>query len=115
MTNRERFPNWKMPKIEHSIPTEYGWTVLHPGNLKLGKYTDIAHGVLINAQKGVEIGEGTQIGPYCCILSRNTINETEGKITIGSSVRIGAYCLILPGAVIPDGSFIKAYKVVKGE
>lgn len=102
-----------MPEIIHGLPTKYGWRVLYPENLKLGKYTDLAAGVLINAQYGVEIGKYTQIGPYVCILSSNTINDVFGVIKIGKNCRIGAFSLILPNVIIPENSFIKAYSVIK--
>lgn len=113
MTPKQRFPNWKMPIIEHGKPTNYGWTVLYPQNLILGKYTDIASLVLINSRYGVEIGEGTQIGPFTAILSDNSINQTHGKIKIGKNVRIGSHVLILPNTIIQDNVFIKSHSIIK--
>jgi len=110
---KERFPKWQPPEIIHGKPTQYGWVVYHPQNLLLGNFTDIAYGTFINATHGIEIGEGTEIGPYCSILSANTINGTEGRIKIGKGCRIGAYSLILPNVVIGDNVFVKARSILK--
>jgi acetyltransferase-like isoleucine patch superfamily enzyme len=111
---KERFPNWTPPKLVHGKPNKYGWIVFYPENIVLGKYTDIGYGTIINAKYGIEIGEETQIGPYCCIYSYNTINGTEGKVVIEKYARIGAYSLILPNAYIPKDAFIKAKSIIIG-
>ena len=93
---KKRFPNWKAPIIEHNKETEYGWVVLNPEGLKLGKYTDIGRYSLIQAEGGVVIGEGVQIGPYVYICSYDTERNIKGKIVIEKGVKIGAKAIILP-------------------
>lgn len=102
-----------MPDIKHGVPNQYGWIVLFPENFVLGKYTDLAYGVFINAKYGVTVEEDVQIGPYVCILSDNTINNTSGRIFIGKGAMIGAYTLILPGVTIEPGQYIKARSNLK--
>ena len=108
-----RFPNWKMPEIRHGVPTIYGWMVLNPAGLRLAKFTDIGWGTFINARYGVTIEEEVEIGPFCAILSDNSINGTCGLIVIGKGAKIGAYSLILPNVLIEAGTFIKARSIVK--
>ena len=79
MKVRERFPNWKMPKIEHNKPTIYNWVVSYPENLKLAKYTDIGALVYICSKYGIEIEEEVEIGSHCSIYSYDTIGNKKGK------------------------------------
>jgi acetyltransferase-like isoleucine patch superfamily enzyme len=113
MNNRKRFKNWEFPEIINGQPTIYGWTVINSKKFTLGRFTDIAFGCFINAKYGVEIEEDVQIGPFCAILSDNSINNTHGKIKIGKGSRIGAYTLILPNVEILPNSFIKARSIIK--
>lgn len=108
----KRFNDWKFPEILHGLPTEYGWIVYHPKKFNLYKYVDIGWGTFINSKHGVEIHEDVQIGPYCSILSDNTIDNQKGKITIGKGAKIGAYSLILPNVTINPNEFIKARSIV---
>jgi len=129
-----RFENWKKPEFDlygwaygkkytkqnpdtgfeyETYGFPYNWLCQHHSNLILGNNTDIGFGTYINAKFGVEIGENTQIGSHVSIYSENTENDTQGKVIIGKNCMIGSFCLILPNAVIPDGSKIKAYSVIK--
>jgi len=114
MKIKNRFSNWQMPEILHGQQTKYGWVVLFPENLILSKHVDIGYGTFINAKHGVIIAEEVEIGPYCCILSDNSINNKSGCIIINSGVKIGAYSLILPNSIIKRNSFIKARSNVVG-
>ena len=111
-TYRFNIDNWSMPEIEHAKPTKWGWTVYYPKEFILGKFIDIGWGTFINAEHGVIIKKRTQIGPFCAILSSNSINNKIGQIIIGKNVRIGAYTLILPGPIIPDNAFVRARSLV---
>lgn len=107
-----KFKNWIFPEFKHGIPTKFGWTVYYPENFILGKYTDLGWGTFINSQYGVEICDHTQIGPFCSILSGNTINDKYERIIIGKNVKIGSYTLVLPGSIIKDDTYIKAKSIV---
>ena len=116
----KRFKDWKPPVFDedgyaYSFDSikRYDWSCLHFENLRLGDNVDIGRYTLLNAQHGISIGENTQIGPHCTILTANTENETYGAVSIGKNVLIGAYCLVLPHAIISDGSKIRAYSIVK--
>lgn len=104
---------WQFPKIEHGIPTKWGWVVDYPDNFKLGYKTDIGRFTYIQAEYGVKIGRYTQIGGGTLIYSKDTQRNKRGKVVIGKNVRIGAQCLILPGVIIPDGAKIPAKSIVK--
>ena len=109
-----RWPNgWFPAEIAHRQDTPYGWRCDHPENLKLGSETDIGYGTYIQSECGVTIGWGTQIGAHCAIYSVDTIGNRRGPVVIGRNCRIGSYTLILPGASIPDDTFIRAYSIVK--
>ena len=92
-------------------------------NLVIGDDVDIAYGVLITSDGGVEIGERTLIGYRTQILSSNhNIPENKEKIffagheakkvLIEKDVWIGANCLILPGVSIREGAVVAGGSVV---
>lgn len=117
-----RFKEWKEPWFDEDGyaflqrgPYDhkyFGWRCLNFGNLKLGEKCDVAHGCLIQAKHGVEIGEQSEIGPFCYISSWDTEDGTEGKVIIGKNVMIGAHSTILPNSVIPDNTKIPAYSII---
>ena len=112
---RSNFKDWTQPDISKDGYSIYGWRCLHPERLTLGQYVDLAHGVFINAAFGVVIGERSELGPFCSVLTDNSENDTRGPISIGEHCLIGAYCLILPNSVIPDGTKIPAYSIWRGD
>ena len=105
--------SWKQPEIQHGVPTKWGWIVLHPENLKLGRNTDIGAFSLIQAEYGVIIGNDVQIGGGCMIYSKNTIDGTQGEVIIRSGAKIGANTTILPGSYIGKGVTVGANSLVK--
>ena len=110
----KRWPNgWTRPETLHNVTNKYGWRVSFPISLWLGERTDIGFGTYIQAKYGVTIGDETQIGGHCLIYSYDSIGDRRGPVIIGRACKIGSFSLILPGAVIPDGTFIKAHSIVK--
>lgn len=79
------------------------------GQVSVGASSVISFGAAIYAAELVEIGEGTQIGPYAAIADsdfhavgdRNKSGRVA-PIRIGKRVRIGARVTILPGSTIGD-------------
>ena len=114
-----RFKQWASPLFDvngwamSDYGTKYGWKCDYNNNLRLGKYTDIGCFTYMNAKHGIEIGNHTQIGAHCAIYSKNTENETKGKVIIGKNCMIGSYTLILPNVVILDDSKIRARSILK--
>jgi acetyltransferase-like isoleucine patch superfamily enzyme len=97
---------------------------IFPGKgLVVGDDVDIALGVIITTNGGVEIGDRSLIGYRAQILSANhNIPENKGrifgaghnkaKVVIGEDCWIGANAIILPGVEIGEGSVVAAGSVV---
>jgi serine acetyltransferase len=101
--------------MEHGKLTEWNWLPLYPEQIEMGRDVDIGAFTLLNGKGGIVIGDRVQIGPYCSILSYNTIGGNwVDKIIICDAAEIGAYCLILPGARIGKHALIKAYATISG-
>ena len=79
--DQKRFSSWSLPKMEHGRPTNYGWIVHHPENLKLGKFTDIGAFSYLNALYEIEIEEYAQFGSHCSIYSYSSIDEKKVRFT----------------------------------
>ncbi|GIU68452.1 MAG: hypothetical protein KatS3mg093_339 [Candidatus Parcubacteria bacterium] len=104
---------WVIPEIEHGkLHPKYNFLVHYPEGLRLGKYVDISQFVYIQAQDGVVIEDNVEIGPFCAILSRSTIDGKSGLIKICEGVCIGAHSTIMPGVTIGKGSIIGAHSFV---
>ena len=112
-----RSGRWKQPKLQHLVPTKWGWTVAYPRGLTIGHGTDIGNGTYIHAGFGVEIGSNVLIGGNCCIYSNNTINGTNGRVVIKDGTRIGAFSLILPNTTLEGyyGAYSLVYKSPHGQ
>lgn len=92
--------------------------------LVIGDRTSINVGTMIICHDKIEIGEDTQIGPYCQIFDHDhaykTIEDLDSQkfisapISIGKHVWIGANCVILRGTVIGDHCVVAAGTVLKG-
>ena len=92
-------------------------------NLILGDYVDLAWGVIITTEGGVEIGDRTLVGYKTMIFSVNhIIPKDKGKmfysghekkrVKIGNDVWIGGGCIIMPGVNIGSGAIIAGGSVV---
>lgn len=104
--------NWRMPRIKHGIPTKWNWVVLHPENLKLGRFTDIGAFSLIDAKYGVEIGDHAQLGGGVKVYSHSTIDDKRGKVIIGRNAKIGTNSVVMPGVTIGENSVVGALSFV---
>ena len=91
--------------------------------LIIGDNVDLALGVIITTNGGVEIGDRVLIGYNTQILSANHnipgkkykifySGHDYSKVTINDDVWIGANCIILPGVTIGEGAIIAAGSVV---
>jgi acetyltransferase-like isoleucine patch superfamily enzyme len=110
-------------KIGKRITYYPGIKIGYAKKLKIGNDVDLAWGVIITAQGGVEIGDRTLIGYRTQILSANHIipenhkqifrsGHVLSKVIIENDVWIGANCVILPGVKIGEGAVIAAGSVV---
>jgi len=109
---KNRFKNWKYPKIKEGKLTKYNWMVQYKKGLKLGKKTDLGAFVYINAKNGVIIGDEVQIGSHCSIYSISTIDNKAGKVILKKNCKIGAHSLIMPGVTVGENSIIGAFSFV---
>lgn len=112
MTNRERFEDWKYPKIEDGIPTRYNWLVQYLAGFKLGHKTDIGAFTYINAKYGVSIEDGVQIGSHCSLYSVSTIDGKKGSVVLKKNCKIGTHSTVMPGVTIGENAVIGAYSFV---
>lgn len=119
MTDTRFAQSWKRPEMTHNVPTKWNWVVAYPEKLALGEKTDIGAFTYIQAQHGVDIGEGVQIGSHCSIYSISTISKNGepliGKVVIGKGVQIGTHSTIMPGVTIGAGAIIGAHSFVKND
>ena len=108
--------NWKPPKIEDGVVTQWGWMVKGVKYFRLGKYTDIGFGCYIRADKDAEvtIGDYAQLGGGVKVYAVSTIDKSHGHIVIEKNAKIGANSVILPGSYIGEGSIVGALSLVKG-
>lgn len=92
-------------------------------NLVIGDDVDLATGVLVTTDGGVEIGDRTLIGYGSKIVSRNHVvphgrgrifsaGHTSAAVSIGPDCWIGANVLVLPGVTIGEGVVVAAGSVV---
>lgn len=109
---KERFKNWKYPKIEEGKLTKYNWLVQNKKGLKLGKKTDIGAFAYINAHSGIVIEDYVQIGSGVKIYSIDTISNKKGKVILKKNCKIGANSVILPNTVVGESSIIGACSII---
>jgi len=86
-------------------------------NISIGSGVFVNHGVHMEGNAPITIGDKCQIGPFCKFENTNHIADSEEyiEIKLGNNVWIGAGCIILPGTSIDDDAIIGAGAVVKGK
>lgn len=92
------------------------------GELVLGDAVVINYGTTISARRGVRVGDGAHIGPYCVIADADLplplslpAGSEPAPIEIGAGAWLGARVTVLPGTRIGPGAVISAGSVVVGE
>ena len=110
---KDRFKNWKYPKIEEGKLTRYNWLVQNKKGLKLGYKTDIGNFTYINAKNGVIIEDFVQIGSHCSIYSLSTIDNKKGRVVLKKNCKIGTHSVVMPGVTVGENSIIGAFSFVK--
>ena len=109
---KNRFDEWKFPKIEEGKLTKYNWMVQNKEGLKLGYKTDIGAFTYINAKNGVVIEDFVQIGSHCSLYSVSTIDNKEGQIILKKNCKIGSHSVVMPGVTIGENAIIGAFSFV---
>lgn len=93
--------------------TQWLWLVRHRENFKLGKNTQIASGVIIGCEHGVEIQDNVKIGYHAVIMSHSSIDDQQGKIILKKNCKIGAHSVIAGGVTIGENSILGACSYAK--
>ncbi|MFA5878139.1 MAG: acyltransferase [Candidatus Staskawiczbacteria bacterium] len=109
---KERFKNWEPPEIKEGKLTKWNWLVQGVQNLKLGTKVDIGAFTYINAQNGVLIEDGVQIGSLCSIYSVSTIDNKKGRVILRKNCKIGSHSIVMPSVTIGKNSVIGAFSFV---
>jgi len=112
---KNRFKNWKYPKIKEGKLTKYNWMVQHTENLKLGYKTDIGAFTYINAKHGVTIEDYVEIGSHCSIYSLSTIDNKKGHVTLKKNCKIGSHSVVMPGVTVGENSIVGAFSFVNND
>lgn len=100
-----------------------GCHFIQPSKIRIGKWSGIGRGCMLEAIGGIEIGDLVRIGPNVSFFSTNHVIDrvdvpirSQGNILnpirIGSDVWIGAGAIVLSGVVVGDGAVIGAGSVV---
>jgi acetyltransferase-like isoleucine patch superfamily enzyme len=108
----ERFKLWIKPEIPDGQPTIYGWVVKHPETFELAEYTDIGYGTYIQAECGVLIETGVQIGSHVSIYSVSTINNKRGAVVLERNCRVGSHSIIMPGVTVGENAVVGAFSYI---
>lgn len=109
---KNRFDNWRRPKIRHGKLTKWHWVVFYPENFKLGSKTDIGAFTAIFAQYGVIIEDYVQLGSHCTLYSVSTIDNKQGPVVLKKNCRIGSQSVVMPGVTIGENAIIGAQSFV---
>ncbi|MDR1665485.1 MAG: acyltransferase [Puniceicoccales bacterium] len=109
---RKNFCGWQYPVINENEPTKWNWVVQRKEGLKLGYCTDIGAFTYINAEYGVTIEEGVQIGSHCSIYSVSTIDSKQGPVLLKRNCCIGSHCTVMPNVTVGENTIIGAHSFV---
>ncbi len=107
-----RGKDWNPPEIEEMKPTKWQWLVRHKENLKLGRGTDIGSFSYINAEEGVDIEDGVEVGSHCSIYSVSTIDNKKGRVVLKKNCKIGTHSVVMPGVTIGENTVVGAMSFV---
>ena len=104
-----------------SRPSASHIVALKGARIVIGDNVAIAYGAALTAMRSIEIGDGTQIGPFVVIMDSDfhrVGNRDDGgdvaAVVIGRNVRIGARVTILRGTTIGDNARIRSGSTVQG-
>lgn len=105
-------------KIAKDVAIYGGNEYRAPSKLVVGKGSALGHRAILDARRGLVIGEnvcfGTEVMIWTLHHDYNDINfkVTGASVIIGSYVWMGSRCIILPGVTIGEGAVIAAGAIV---
>ena len=100
------------PTFNEKGMTQWYWRVLHREGLTLGENTQIGSFSVIDALKGVEIGDNVKIGFGCYILSYSSIDCKAGKVQLKKGCKIGSNTVVMPNTKIGENAIVGANSFV---
>ena len=105
-------------KIAYSSGLYYGVEIRHPWKLIIGKSSVIGHNVLLDARKGLKIGNNVNISSQAMIWTLQHDYNSEFFSALGKETIIEDFAwicsraIILPGVKIGKGAVVAAGAVV---
>ena len=116
-------PEFQRNYAARSVKIHRSTRVFCHENLMLGRHIYIGPDCMINAEGGVQIGDGTILAPNVVILSSThdyrtgellpfDIYDLHRPVTIGKAVWIGYGAMICPGVRLEDGAVVAMGAVV---
>ncbi len=104
-----------------SRPIQSHLVVMAGARVTVGDRVVISYGAALSALHAIEIGDDTQIGPFCVILDNDfhKVGDRDSPglaapVQIGRGVRIGARVTMLRGARIGDGATVLSGSTISG-
>ena len=116
----------KLRNCSGYIMSSSGFRIFNPSSVSIGRGCHFNHGVIIDSNNNISIGDDVLVGPYTVIRDSNHRYENPdktissqghnlGNITIGNDVWIGATVVLIDGANVKDHSIIAAHSLVNKE
>lgn len=108
---------WRI-KIDRTAVIYAGAEIRSPENLQIGKYTSIGHGAILDARKGLIIGDCVNISTGVWIWSLQHDYQDKNFVSVGDKVVVEDYAwlscrvIVLPGVKIGKGAVVAAGAVV---
>lgn len=114
-------------RVKNRAVIRYGAdiTVSEDAQIEIGEKVYLGPRCMLSAHTGIEIGDGTLLGPDVKIFDNNHRflpgqgvvhgSHSAARVKIGRNVWIGANVIVLKGVSIGDGSVIGAGVVVRAD
>lgn len=108
-------------EIGNAAVLYHGAEIRAPWKLKIKKGTIIGDNAILDASKGISIGENVNISSRVSIYTLQhdyrdsgfkCTEEHYGPVTVGDRAWLGPNCIILPGVTIGEGSVVAGGAVV---
>jgi len=105
-------------KIGNRVGLYRGFEIRNPWKLQIDHNTLIGHNALLDARKGLKIGQNVNLSNEVMIWTLHhdyndpNFKEVGGQVIIGDYAWLCSRCIILPGVTIGEGAVVAAGAVV---